>query len=91
MSHYAQNVTLSSMSPLDNVTLLGETEGVTLSRVGLRIDCLRCLQLGRECLWFRMMCEVACRMRGLQLGSEGLCFRLMCEVACRLRVIWVRG
>jgi hypothetical protein len=34
MSHYAQNVTLSSMSHLVYITLLGETEGVTLSRLG---------------------------------------------------------
>jgi len=34
ISHYAQNVTLSSMSHLVYITLFGETEGVTLSRLG---------------------------------------------------------
>ena len=34
ISHYAQNVTLSIMSHLVYITLLGETDGVTLSRLG---------------------------------------------------------
>ena len=34
ISHYAQNVILSNMSHLVYITLFGETEGVTLSRLG---------------------------------------------------------
>ena len=34
ISHYVQNVTLSNMSHLVYITLFGETDGVTLSRLG---------------------------------------------------------
>ena len=41
ISHYAQNVTLSSMSHLVYITLFGETDGVILSRLGCTISYVR--------------------------------------------------